>query len=78
MLESKMYKNILPTINAARVCKLVLLEMLQLDWRRRLLPQTGLMMIEKYEVDSLKKGFVGDEQEFGFITNPPDLIEEDL
>ena len=78
MLESKMYKNILPTINSARVCKLVLLEMLQLDWRRRLLPQTGLMMIEKYEIDSLKKGFVGDEQEFGFITNPPDLIQEDL
>lgn len=78
MLESMMYKSILPTINAARVCKLVLLEMLQLDWRRRLLPQTGLMMIEKYEIDSLKKGFVGDEQEFGFITNPPDLIEEDL
>lgn len=63
--------NQLKRITDDNTCRWIISEMLQLDWRRRLLPLTGVMMIEKFEVESRKSGFNNSNMRFGFITDPP-------
>jgi len=63
--------NQLKRITDDNTCRWIISEMLQLNWRRRLLPLTGVMMIEKFEVESRKSGFDNSNMRYGLITDPP-------